>query len=176
MCRNSYEGVLEAWKVDLATRRARQRGWRGHDLDDALQEVIVELLAFRYDPARSNGASEATAVTAVIDNRLAMMCRAEMRYRQRWTRFQEEAERHAEEKIESTDLAYKVREALETLSPLQRRISEALGQGQTVSEIAKDLGRSRRAVRDEIFRIRRSFESMGLGRRFMALGREEIAA
>lgn len=64
---NSYDGVLDDWKLKLITRRARRMGFRDFELDDAQQQTVLALLHFRFDPARANGACESTAVTAVID-------------------------------------------------------------------------------------------------------------
>lgn len=173
MSTNNYEGALDSWMVELAKQRARRYGFRGADLDDALQEVALELLAFRYDPAKSNGASAATAVTAVIDNRLAMLCRRETRYQQRLARAQEMDP--TESQGNDGDLPLDVQSAVEELTPLQRQICHALSEGYSLNEVAARLGRSWCAVRDEVFRIRRCFELLGLGERVPSC-REEVAA
>ena len=79
MYRNSYDGVLEPWKLELINRRTRQRGLRDDDFLDMQQLLVLEVLKFEFDPDKSNGATETTALTALIDRRLAMMRRGEQR-------------------------------------------------------------------------------------------------
>jgi hypothetical protein len=76
MFQNDYGEVVEKWKVALILRRAIRMGFRRHDLEDVQQQVVVELLAFTFDPAKSNGASETTVITALIDNTLKTIRRA----------------------------------------------------------------------------------------------------
>ncbi len=75
MFKNNYASVIEKWKVDLIVSRARRLGFRRQDLDDAQQQIVVELLSFEFDPTRSNGATEETAVTALIDHQLLSLRR-----------------------------------------------------------------------------------------------------
>ena len=63
--------------------RAKRLGIRRHDLEDAQQEIVLDVLDFRFDAAKSNGACERTALTSLIDRRLMTMLRAKRRYAQR---------------------------------------------------------------------------------------------
>jgi hypothetical protein len=54
-------------KLNLIKSRARLLGFRRHDLEDAVQEVMLAVLEFEYAPEKSNGATETTALTTVID-------------------------------------------------------------------------------------------------------------
>jgi RNA polymerase sigma factor (sigma-70 family) len=168
MMENNYDGLIDRWKVDIAVKRARKMGFRDHDLDDALQEIVMALLGFTYDEARSNGATEATAVTAVIDNVLRTMRRKECRHQQRLERYAGERS-IAETYSPQTALAVDLQDAMATLSPAQRGICEALREGKTVNEIASTIGKSWSAVRDQIFQIRRHLERLGFQGR-MACG------
>ncbi|MBX3452480.1 MAG: sigma-70 family RNA polymerase sigma factor [Planctomycetaceae bacterium] len=67
-------------KLDLIRSRARRLGFRRHDLEDAVQEVMLAILEFEYDPDKSNGATETTALTTVIDRRLKTLLRSQKRY------------------------------------------------------------------------------------------------
>ena len=75
---NHYEPVLQKWQSDLIIARARRMGFRGHDLLDAQQEVALAVMLFRFDLAKSNGAAETTALTALIDRQLKTMLRAKV--------------------------------------------------------------------------------------------------
>jgi len=78
---NPYAGVIEGWKVSLVRQRARLMGFRSHEMDDVLQELALPILRFRYRPERSNGATEKTALCALIDRQLKALVRKQTRYR-----------------------------------------------------------------------------------------------
>ena len=67
-------------KLNLIKGRARIMGFRRHDLEDAVQEVMLAVLEFEYEPEKSNGATETTALTTVIDRRLKLLKRSQRRY------------------------------------------------------------------------------------------------
>jgi hypothetical protein len=62
-------------------------GFRRQDLDDVQQQVSIALLQFNFDEARSNGASERTAITAVIDRQLRKIRRSVKKILQERMRF-----------------------------------------------------------------------------------------
>jgi DNA-directed RNA polymerase specialized sigma24 family protein len=146
---------------------------RGHDLEDALQLVALELIAFQYDAARSGGASQRTALIGLIDKRLAMMCRRETRHRHRIERLTRLAEYNDRDPatghpltpsaVEATDLAVDVREAVADLPPPARQVCLALAEGQSMSTIARQLGTTWRSVRCQMLVIRRHFARLGIG-------------
>ena len=163
--RNAYGDLIEAWKVNLITRRAKQRGWRGADLEDAQQVLILELLEFTFDPAKSHGAAETTALVAVIDRRLAMLRRGERRHAARIERLKSSLGPSGGEAcsdVPRINLALDVREAVEDLPPLAQKICGALAEGQSVSEIARRLGIRWRAARAQMDSIRGYFAYLGL--------------
>jgi len=139
-----YDGVLEDWKVRLMVSRARRLGFRPHEIDDALQEIVLDVLAFRFDRARSNGATGATALTAVIDKRLRMVRRAWRRYQQLVARFRadrgvdEARDRWPEPVEDETELmAMDVREAVARLPLPQRRLCKSLVREGSLARIAR---------------------------------------
>lgn len=172
MFTNSYGEVIEPWKVELIVRRARRWGIAGSDLDDAQQEIVLSLLDFVYDPENLNGASEVTAVTAVIDRRLAMIRRKETRHLRREERFRaiavvvDEVLRVTPNAVLDEDdrnLAIDLKSVIEDLSPRARRVCEYLSEGRTLNEIAGLLGIDWRAVRREVDAIRLHLQQSGLG-------------
>lgn len=160
MFNNAYDGILEPWKVRLICRRARQMGFRGQDLDDAQQQVVLALLDFRFDSAKSNGAKEATALTAVIDRQLALIRRSESRARRRI----EMAKDSCEESYEATEtiLVIDVKSAMKSLSNLDQRICRELALGSSINELARTLGIGWHAVQARIESIRQQFQLLGL--------------
>jgi len=49
----NYDGLIEQWKVDLIITRAKLMQIPRHDLPDVLQEIVPDLIEFRYDPNNS---------------------------------------------------------------------------------------------------------------------------
>lgn len=163
---NRYDGVLEKWKLRLICRRARRMGFRGFDLDDVQQQVVLALLDFQFDAAKSNGASEMTAITAVIDRQLAMIRRSESRARQRL----EIAKDGYEEGYEAADVALSldVESVVQSLPELDRQICRGLSLGHSVNQLADSLGVGWHAVRNRVDAIRRHFEEHGLPEPFIS--------
>lgn len=161
---NHYDGAIEPWKVTLVQGRAKRFGIPRHEWPDLEQEIVLELMEFRFDAARANGASEATAVTSVIDNRLRMFLRRTKTHRRC-----AEAVRAGETgpvRIPEGDGAcavLDVRGALAALPETEHAICTALSRGDSMRKIAVALGCSRAAVKRMTRAIRCQFERMGLG-------------
>ena len=79
MDRPEYDDLVEPWKVALLVARAVRMGFAGEDLKDALQDIMPIVVAFKFELAKSNGAKESTALTALIDNQLRMILRKRAR-------------------------------------------------------------------------------------------------
>ena len=77
---NAAEQLTLNDKLNLIKSRARLRGFRRHDLEDAVQEIAMVVLRFKYDAEKSNGATESTALITVIDRRLQLLKRTKRRY------------------------------------------------------------------------------------------------
>ena len=77
---NNAERLTLEEKLELVRSRARIMGFRRHDLEDAVQEVMLSVLEFEYDVEKSNGATETTALTTVIDRKLVSLKRVERRH------------------------------------------------------------------------------------------------
>jgi RNA polymerase sigma factor (sigma-70 family) len=169
MFRNTYEGVVDRWKVDLIRERARRWGFRREDLEDAEQEIILDVADFRFDAAKSNGATERTALTAIIDHRLCTLLRSKRRYQQHVAKAAAQVAMDDEPLAASTnsspngDLVLDMQEAVAALPDFERAICQSLALGHSLTEIAAQLGCSRHAVGKAVARIRLRFESLGLG-------------
>ena len=154
-----YGNEVDPQLVELIVRRATVYGFRKSELEDAIQHVLLGLMKFRFDPAKSNGCQETTALTAVINNRLLKLRRTEVRYRVR----QERTEARSGSIPDTVEhLKVEVRQALVDLSPLQRRICESLGQGYSTRETASRVQCSWHAVERHVAHIRGHFRKSGL--------------
>jgi len=169
--RNDYGSLVETWKVDLIVDRARRKGFRRDEIEDVQQEIIPAVLDFEYDSSKANGATEATALTALIDKQLTFLQRGRARRRRHEERYRElrgavdgrsapapvqpDPERQAA-------LAMDVRQAVAKLTPKEQAVCAALSRDQARSRIAEDLGVSRYQLDRIIDGIRERFEAMGL--------------
>lgn len=166
-----YGPEVERWKVRLIVDRARRFGFAADELADVQQEVILDVMAFRFDQTRSNGATEATALRAVIDRRLKAIRRAKARYERRVEHLKSalgasEGEPHQGQPVsrprDSASLAVDVRDALAMLSPEDRSLCLGLAEGKTIRQIAAERRCSWSKVQRQVERIRRRFQALGL--------------
>lgn len=160
MEKNYYDGIVERWKSDLIVARARRMGFRPDEITDVQQQIIQEVAAFHFAPVKSNGATEATALVALIDNNLKMICRTMARYRVRLDRLREEPIPSPE--FEDQEKLLDIRAAVAALPEREQRVCKALGEGYSKHEIAKLLHCGWHTVDRLIRRIRAHFEEIGL--------------
>ena len=155
---------FEQWKDDLIRIRARRLGFRGHDLEDARQEVALHALSFRYQRSKSNGASEATVLAALADRQLKALLRRRGRYEHHLEQLRRErataSTRDGHERC--IELTIDVRDAVAQLTPIEQAVCRGLAHGHSISRIARDLNRAWHTIRRVIVRIRSHFEAIGL--------------
>lgn len=163
---------LEDWHLELIATRGRRAGFRGADLDDAVQEAAIAVMAFEFDESRCNGATLETALTSVIDRSLWALRRKRSRYQRRMERVIEQhtvawtpagANEPSEPSYEVPfDLQCDVRDVLATLSTEDRQICRELAAGRSVLEVASRINRDWHTVRKHIERLREVFGRLGL--------------
>ncbi len=166
--RNDYGDLVAPWKMDLLAARARRKGFRTDELEDAEQEIVLAMMSFRFEPERSNGATEATALTALIDNQLTFIQRGWARLRKHETCYRELLggmdERTAEDaQLLHSTMASDVRKAVAGLTPREQTACEGLSRDEPRHDIARSLGVSRYEVDRLIDGLRGRFEALGLG-------------
>ncbi|MGE4157728.1 MAG: hypothetical protein AB7F75_01370 [Planctomycetota bacterium] len=159
---------VASWKTELAQRRARRRGFKGTELEDALQDISGSLIGFQFDPARSNGASESTALTALIDKQLSYFRRCRARRRRREDLYMEQLvhirgrEPLDENPVGDFARAMDVWDIVNRLDPLMRQLCLALSRGDSVLQISKTLRMSRYHVDRLIEELRDQFPDWSL--------------
>ncbi|TET37968.1 MAG: sigma-70 family RNA polymerase sigma factor [Planctomycetota bacterium] len=161
MNRLDYDGLVESWKVDLIISRAKRMGFRCDEMEDLQQELILDVMHFRYDTAKSNGATETTALIALIDNRLKKLRRSETRYRAHLERLAVERKR-AYASTPSECWVNDVREAVEFLPMREYMVCCLLGRGYSKLQIANALGCGWHTVDRLMRRIRKHLLALGL--------------
>jgi len=168
---NTYGQLIEKWKVDIIADRALKRGFRPDELDDVQQEIIPAVLAFRFDSEKSNGATERTALTALVNNRLTFIQRGRARQLKHHDRYMELTGMKTDKPVEeiaddvnpnAVALAFDVREAVAGLEPQERAVCAALSRGDNRLGIARAMGMTRCAVTRMIGHIREQFQAVGL--------------
>ena len=154
-------------KLELIRSRAVRFGIKRHDLEDAVQDVIIDLLEFTRDAEKANGASESTILVTVIDRRLNKWLRAQKRYQDMvercGTMLPSGDELAYDSSVEASDAAIDVESLLADLPELERQVAMMLSEGHSAYAIADELGVGRRAVNSAIDVIRERFTSVGLG-------------
>ena len=158
---NNYDGFVERWKADLIVSRARRMGFRPDEIPDVQQQIIMEVAAFRFVPAKSNGATQTTALVAMIDNKLKQICRTMVRYRLRLDRLREEPIPNPD--FEDQQKIMDIHDAVAALPEREQLVCKALSEGCSKREIAKLLHCGWHTVDRLIRRIRAYFEDIGLG-------------
>jgi len=168
--RNDYGSLVETWKVDLIVNRAKRKGFRRDEIEDVQQEIIQAVLAFKYDPSRANGATETTALTALVDRQLAFIRRGEARRRRHERRYRELSGATTDRPVEPSEddhqnriaLKIDVQQMVASLSPVEQAVCAGLCQDETRRGIAKRLGIPRYGLDRLIAGIREHFVDAGL--------------
>lgn len=154
---NRYEGVIEPEVVNHALGRMKRLGLPRHEWDDLLQDLAIEIMAFRFDEGRSNGARRTTAVCSLVNHVLISHLRREHRYRKRL-----EALTPCESYEEPTALECDVRDACTRLTDRQRGVCAALVDDLSDSATARVLRCDRSTVRRMRRQIEDEFRRLGL--------------
>jgi DNA-directed RNA polymerase specialized sigma24 family protein len=169
---NAVERLTLEEKLCLIKSRARLMGFRRHDLEDAVQEVMITLLEFEYDIEKSNGATETTALTAVIDRKLVSLMRANRCYARLIERATDrlaveckgfaEGPYREEQAGEELIVSAEVAAALEGLDTVAIQVARLLMDGETPNAIAEQLGMGWQRVARLTGLIRERLEAAGL--------------
>jgi len=168
---NDYGTLVEKWKVDLIVARAKRQGLRDHEIEDAQQDIILDILAFEYAPEKSNGAAEATVLTALIDKKLMFMKRGMARrkkHEDRYCDIQGAVGEYVDPVLcdegeqDHISMAMDVGAGVESLDERERIVCKALTAGKSRVSIARKLGLTRYQLDEIINGIRQRFDGMAL--------------
>lgn len=160
MWTNKYGTTVTSWKVDLIVARAKRFGFKRHELEDIQQELIIHVLAFEFDEDRANGATEATALTALIDNKLRQIRRTEQRYDKHVEAVEPRPEVDDSQDVRHQQRVLDVADVLARLSADDQDLCQAMSGGVSIANYAEQIGSYWRCVRDRLDRIGQQFESL----------------
>ncbi|GIX04907.1 MAG: hypothetical protein KatS3mg114_0776 [Planctomycetaceae bacterium] len=166
---NNAERLTLEEKLDLVKSRARIMGFRRHDLEDAVQEVMLSVLEFQYDPEQPNGGTETTALITVIDRKLVSLKRVERRHSKiaQWATGELAAkcqgfedgpfveDDSAEHRLSSEEVA----SIVATMDDDMQQVCRLLMDGQTENAIAEQLGMGWQRVARLVSLIRERLEA-----------------
>lgn len=164
MWNNKYGDLVEGWKADLIVTRAKRFGFQRHDLQDVQQEIILDVLAFEFDESRSNGATETTAITALIDNRLISIRRSSDRYQRHVEAVEPRSEVDESQDVSRQEDRLDVAEVVHQLAEQDQDLCRSLEDGQTIAEHAERTGRCWHSVKRRVDQVARRFQTAGFRR------------
>ncbi len=164
-----YDGVIETWKVKLVVSRIQAFRLPKDEWEDALQDVAVAILQFRFDQAKANGAKESTALCSLINNILRMTLRSKQRDRRRLDEYASR-QSHAFDQETGEPLAadspaalrMDIAAAVKAMTPFERNICKRLSRGEPMTAIAQHLHCDRGRVRRTVAAIRRRMALAGI--------------
>ena len=157
-----YLNGLEPWQIKLAMSRLKRYGVPRAAWEDAMQELAIIIVEFRFDPAKAGKASERTALCRRLDRRIKMMARQNGRQVAFHSRLAEMA--NPTEDLYTPDLAAadaEVRATVRELTPSQQEICKELASGRTVWQIARGTGHNWHTIQRQVAQIRQHFEERG---------------
>lgn len=159
----NYNGLIEDWKIELILARARYFGIQPHDLPDVQQNIVLDILSFEYDSNNKKGATEVTALTSLIDNKIIDMIRSRSRQRDNHAKFLlENGFTEADSYCDDAAKEWDITEAIEKLSPIQQIVCRLLMDGQSIRRISADLNCHHSVINGIIASIRAKFQKMGV--------------
>jgi DNA-binding NarL/FixJ family response regulator len=157
--------MIERWKMNLVRARAYQKSFRGSDLEDVQQEILIEILAFQFCADRSQGATEATALVALIDRRLCMARRREQRQQRRLEQayFRQRTEDPVEmPPAKDLDRVFDLQKVVSSLNPTEQELCRSLAAGESIDAIASRLNCGWHTVKRQVERIKQIFVAAGI--------------
>lgn len=167
---NRYEGYVEQWKVNLALGRMKAFRFPADQWPDLLQNLMPEMASFHFQVERAGGRNEAQILHGLVSNRLRSVLRAQQREQRRVMRHRdllgvspENAESHpAFAACDRADMVLDIDMTLANLPERERSICQRLMAGDSMAQIARDLGLGWHRVQACIGRIREQFTKLEL--------------
>ena len=177
--RSTYSGAFEDWEAAIARKISgaflAKHSWiKGYDLDDLVQESLIQWHLARHTYDGSRGASRQTYMANVARNRLQNILQEQLADKRGADRnsvyldkpFFDEQTTIADfiPAPENYDFSLKLdlERTIAKLSVHQQKVCFFLWQGYNVTEIARELGKGRAAIYDEIHRLKEIFLDEGL--------------
>ncbi|MGI6271334.1 MAG: sigma-70 family RNA polymerase sigma factor [Anaerohalosphaeraceae bacterium] len=162
-----YHGLLEDWKTDLICSRARRFGIPSQDWPDIQQEVILDILAFTYDPNNAGNATERTALTAIIDRKIISLLRRQSHQDRTFDGYLEDRGLTIPDEslfgfTENQSLHLDLVRAIGRLPDRHKLVCIGILEGYSIHRIARKLACHPKTVKGMIAHIHEVFKKMGV--------------
>ena len=159
MRRNKYGRLIEEWEVGMITARAKRYGFREDEIPDLEQQIVPELLKTDFKPGLRGGAEETTFVIGIIDRHLKKILRDRYRNVRRANyeivpiNVEDVVTQHSFFKMRETErlhLRIDLETAMAGLSADEREICKGLMRGETQTNIARSMKKSKAALSEVV--------------------------
>jgi len=158
-----YVNALKSWQIRLAIGRLRHFRVPPDSWEDTMQELAIVVHEFRFDPAKSHGASEETILCRFFDRRIKMLARCNARRLAMLERLGQMSQQVEDTRLpEDAIVEEEVRSVVAQLPPLRQEICQALADGESVYLIARRTGMHYETIRRHVRHIRAAFTNRGL--------------
>lgn len=162
-----YVGALEEWQIKLAIARMEHFKLPWTAWGDVMQELAVLILNFSFDSSKRHSASKATVLCYSIDNHIRMHMRSHARYQAMLDRLgkskQPEVGNHTPDDAAA---AAEVVEVVQDLTPEQQEICQGLMAGESMNQIARQMGKHYEVICRQVNAIRKVFTERGFDQWF----------
>lgn len=158
-----YLKALKPWQIKMAMGRLKHFGVPLREWEDAMQELAIEIIQFRFDPERAKAASEETILCRLLDNRIRELARANGRRQACMDRLSLMA--HPVEDLATPDRAAEegeLRELVGQLTPVQQEICRRLLADEAPDRIGREMGHDWHFVKRQIAAIRVFLSERGI--------------
>lgn len=157
----NYAGIVEPRKVAVVLARAKKLGLPEHLFEDITQRMSLDVLEFKYDSKKSNGASEITAIAAVAKHKVIDMLRRMEFEKVFWERQTQTVVLERDE-IKPLQMKMDILSAFTVLPPVEQEICLKLAAGQTINSITHAQGWKWEKTHQVVLGIRKRFTDLGL--------------
>lgn len=157
----NYKGVIDPRIIASLITKAKRLSLPEHMIEDVIQDFVAEILTFNYDSAKSNGASQITAILAIFEHKIIDIVR---RIDLEKDFLEQESHRVVTERDElrSLQMSMDIESALDVLSITERRICMMLANGMSINEIAARQNTRNKKIANMVSRIRAKLTNMNL--------------
>jgi RNA polymerase sigma-70 factor (ECF subfamily) len=176
---STYAGAFEDWEFAIARKISSEflanHSWiKGYGLEDLIQECLIQWHLARHTYDVSKGASRRTYMANVARHRLQNILEEQLAEKRGADRNAMSLDQPLPDQqatledlipaLENYDLFLRLdlERTMAKLSVLQKKVGLFLWQGYSVTEIARELGKGRASIYDEISRIKKIFCDEGL--------------
>ncbi len=157
----NYDGVIEPRTVATILAKAKRLGLPEHMREDVVQQIAIDIVRFKHDPEKSNGASEMTVVAAITKHKILDIIRR-MEFEKHFLYRKSKSVVLEYSEINQLQIKMDIISALNALPQIEREICINLATGQTINRISCAIGWKWEKTQQVVLSIRKRLTDMGL--------------